>query len=115
MTCGTITIKKWEIFQHYKHRSPPWIRLYRKLLDPKETPWWRGLSDGASKFLMELWLLASESYGTVPYDCMMIAWKLRRPSTDIPRMRGWLEELASVKAIAVAGIDASADASEGAA
>lgn len=115
MTHGTITIKKWSDFQHYKHRSPPWIRLYRRLLDRKETPWYRGLSDGAFRFLVELWLLASENYGTVPYDTMMLCWKLNRPTSEIPKMRGWLEELASVKAIAVAGMDASTDASAGAA
>ena len=25
-----LAVKGWSEFQHYKHRKPPWIRLYRK-------------------------------------------------------------------------------------
>ncbi len=26
-------IAEWDKFQHYKHRNPPWIKLYGRLLD----------------------------------------------------------------------------------
>lgn len=31
-----IEITEWDRFQHYKHRNPPWIKLYSKLLDDDE-------------------------------------------------------------------------------
>ena len=29
----TLTPKDWGEFQHYKDRSPPWIKLHKKILD----------------------------------------------------------------------------------
>ena len=31
-----LTVRNWSDFQHYKDRSPPWIRLHRDLLDNYE-------------------------------------------------------------------------------
>lgn len=28
-----IGICDWDTFQHYKHRNPPWVKLYVKILD----------------------------------------------------------------------------------
>ena len=50
-------IKDWEIFQHFKDRRPPWIKLYRDLLDDPE---WHFLDAESAKILVMLWLLASE-------------------------------------------------------
>jgi hypothetical protein len=106
---GTITVKKWDTFQHYKHRSPPWIRFYRRILSPAETPWYRGVSDNGWRFLTELWLLASEGGGTVAFDTLLILRATNRPTTDKPFLDAALQELASTGAIALAGTDASAD------
>ena len=35
-----LRVKGWARFQHYRHRRPPWIRLYRSLLDD---PTWHDL------------------------------------------------------------------------
>ena len=72
-------IRNWETFQHYKHRSPPWIRLYRTLLD---NPEWFALPGGAAKLLVELWLMASEKDGELPASGTL-AWRLRRTSDDV--------------------------------
>jgi hypothetical protein len=32
----TIRIKNWAQFQHFKDRKPPWVKLYRDLLDDME-------------------------------------------------------------------------------
>lgn len=76
-----IIVRNWGKFQHYKKRNPPWIRLYRDLIDSHE---WRHLSDSAARLLIELWLLASEFEpgGRVPYDTMLLAWRTGRASTD---------------------------------
>lgn len=105
---GVIRIKNWKKFQNYKFRNPPWIRLYGDLLDPEETPWYRGLTDTGARFLFELWLLARRDKGVVPYDTLMILRDLHRPTSDKPLLDSALAELASVGAITLAGTDASA-------
>ena len=104
MTRGTIQINKWREYQHYKNRNPPWVKVHRSLLCQD---WYRGLSDGAARFLVELWLLASSHDGIVPYDSLMIARDTNRPSTDMLVIPKYLQELASTGAIILAGTDAS--------
>lgn len=106
---GTIRIKNWKRFQHYQHRNPPWIKLYRELLDPEKTPWYRGLSDNAARWLIELWLLASAHAGSVPYDSLMVLRETGRTTADKPFLNNALDELASAGAITVDGTDASAE------
>jgi len=59
-------IKNCSEFQHFKDRTPPWIKLYRYLLDDPE---WHALSGDDAKHLVMLWLIASEDkdmQGTLP-------------------------------------------------
>lgn len=71
-----IHIRNWEKFQHFKDRRPPWIKIYRELLDDPE---WYELPDKAAKVLVMLWLVASEDEhrtGTLP--CLKkLAFRLR--------------------------------------
>jgi len=60
-----IRIKNLEKFQHYKHRSPPWIRLHRSVL--RDHAFGR-LQDASKAHLMMLWLLATEYENKVPAD-----------------------------------------------
>ena len=69
----TLRIKGWEQFQHFKDRRPPWIKLYRDILDD---PDWHELSDKASKTLVMFWLIASESEGYLP-ELKKLAFRLR--------------------------------------
>jgi len=50
-------IRNWGKFQHFKDRRPPWIKLYRDILDDFD---WFSLDPAASKTLIMLWLIASE-------------------------------------------------------
>ena len=56
-------VKGWKKFQHFKDRKPPWIKLYRDLLDELE---WHELDPPAAKALVAIWLIASENEGFLP-------------------------------------------------
>lgn len=61
----TFSVKNFDRFQHYKDRSPPWIKLYNELLDDYEF----GLLPDATKMhLVAIWLLASRSENKIPFD-----------------------------------------------
>lgn len=67
-----ISIKNWEKFQHYKDRSPPWIKLHREILDDYE---FSSLSDEAKCHVMLIWVLASQNDNKLPADP---AWLKKR-------------------------------------
>jgi hypothetical protein len=50
--------KNWAIFQHYKDRCPPWIKLHRDLLNDRS---YMRLPIASKAIAPMLWLLASES------------------------------------------------------
>ena len=50
--------KNWAIFQHYKDRCPPWIKLHRDLLNDRV---YMRLPIASKAIAPMLWLLASES------------------------------------------------------
>ena len=85
-------IKNWSQFQHFKDRRPPWIKLYRDLLDDIE---WHELDPKASKVLVMLWLIASENEGILP-DAKRLAFRLRMSEKDvdnvISKLSHWLEQ-----------------------
>lgn len=76
-----IAPKNWREFQHYKDRSPPWIRLHRKLLDNRD---WHGLPVGSRALAPMLWLLASESVdGVIDADYGNLAFRLRTTEKEV--------------------------------
>jgi len=78
----TLRVKNWERFQHFKDRRPPWIKLYRDLLDDIE---WHHLDSGSAKVLVMLWLIASEDQqrqGTLP-GVAELAFRLRIPEKQL--------------------------------
>ena len=68
-----LRVKNWDKFQHYKKRSPPWIKLHRDLLSDYE---YSKLSDASRSHLIGIWLLAAGRDGTVPADADWIARRL---------------------------------------
>lgn len=66
-------VKNWAEFQHYKDRSPPWIKLHRGLLDNID---YALLDPVAAKCLPLIWLIASEYDGHVP-EIDILAFRLR--------------------------------------
>jgi hypothetical protein len=69
----TFSVANFEKFQHYRDRSPPWIKLYNELLDDYAF----GLLPDASKVhLVLIWLLASRSNNCLPFDPLWIAKRI---------------------------------------
>ena len=66
-------IRNWKKFQHFKDRRPPWVKLYRDILDDRA---WHKLSPEAAKTLVMLWLIASENDGWLP-EVEDLAFRLR--------------------------------------
>ena len=69
-------IKDFSRFQHFKDRTPPWVKLYRDILDD---PDWHALPPEAAKVLVMLWVIASEDEtkkGLLPED-KKLAFRLR--------------------------------------
>jgi len=77
-------IKNWDKFQHYKtgRGAPPWIKLYRDLLNDRE---WFSLAPEAAKFLISCWLLAAENDGCLP-DIDTLAFRLRLASKETVKL-----------------------------
>jgi hypothetical protein len=75
--------RNWAEFQHYKDRSPPWIRLHRKLLNNKD---FQRLPDASRALAPMLWLLASESLdGSINADADEISFQVRQPEEWVQR------------------------------
>lgn len=91
----TLIVKNWEEFQHYKGRNPPWVKVYKKLLDDPE---WFVLDGLASKVLVMCWLVASEHEGRLP-SVEKLAFRLRMGvkelSSILSTLSHWLEDDAS--------------------
>ena len=85
-------IKNWTKFQHFKDRRPPWVKLYRDILDDLE---WHELDPLAAKVLVMLWLIASENDGRVP-DNKTLAFRLRltevKTKEIVFKLSHWLEQ-----------------------
>jgi hypothetical protein len=72
---------RWNEFQHYKDRSPPWIRLHRKLLDDRE---FQRLPLASRALAPMLWLLASESKdGSFNGSVEELVFRLRQKESEI--------------------------------
>jgi hypothetical protein len=84
-------VKNWGKFQHFKDRRPPWIKLYRDILDDVE---WHDLSGDDAKALVMLWLIASEHGGVLP-SVRALSFRLRQSEeyvkSLIMRLEHWLE------------------------
>lgn len=70
-----LRVKNWAEFQHYKNRTPPWLKLHRGLLDDYD---WHRLPDASKALAPMLWLLASEyEDGVIDSTVEEIAFRLR--------------------------------------
>lgn len=75
------TVKNWQRFQHYSGRRPPWIKLYRDLLDDFE---FMSLSLASKALAPLIWLLASESDdGSFDGEIDRLAFRLRIDSKTL--------------------------------
>ena len=69
----TFHVKDFEKCQHYKDRSPPWIKLYNETLDDYE---FASLPDAGKFHLIAIWLLASRSGNRIPFDPVWVARRI---------------------------------------
>lgn len=77
----TITPKNWDTFQHYKDRSPPWIKLHKGLLDDFD---YQCLPVASRALAPMLWLLASEHPdGEIDADPKKLAFRLRMAEREV--------------------------------
>jgi len=85
-------IKNWSKFQHFKDRRPPWVKLYRDILDDVE---WFELDPKLAKILVMLWLIASEDEGRIP-NVKTLAFRLRlteiKTKEVLIKLSHWLEQ-----------------------
>jgi len=85
-------IRNWKKFQHFKDRKPPWVKLYRDVLDDLE---WFELDPLASKVLVMCWLIASEDDGKLP-PAKTLAFRLRMTEKQtidcLNKLSHWLEQ-----------------------
>lgn len=76
-----IVPKKWASFQHYKDRSPSWLKLHKSLLDDYD---FHSLQVASRALAPMLWLLASEyDEGKLPLDYDMISFRLRSTPKEV--------------------------------
>ena len=84
-------IRNWLRFQHFKDRRPPWIKLYRELLDDID---WHELDAESSKILVMLWLIASEDGGCISCDTKKLSFRLRisesKLKQSLTKLQNWL-------------------------
>ena len=77
----TAKVKNWAEFQHYKDRSPPWIKLHRGFLDDFD---FARLPIASKALAPMIWLIAAESKdGTVQIDAEFLAFRLRWSLEDV--------------------------------
>lgn len=90
-----LCVRNWARFQHYKGQdSPPWIKLYRDLLNDYE---FNQLSELERGRLMRIWLLAASDGGRIPNDSKWVAQKIGAKSLDLDSfiVAGFLEKVYS--------------------
>lgn len=101
-------VRNWEVFQHYKDRSPPWIKLHYDLLS-SET--WVMLDDSSRVLAIACMLIASRNEGNVPNNpayFKRVAYLNKKPNFNPLLEAGFLEK---VQALDTDTINQLADAS----
>lgn len=96
---AVLRVKKWDEFQHYKERNPPWIKLHKGYLDNYE---FQRLPVDSRALAPMIWLLASETKdGSIDYDLEKIGFRIRMSALEleaalVPLISGGFLELDGV-------------------
>lgn len=73
--------KNWTSFQHYRDRSPAWIKLHRELLDDFE---FHSMQVASRALAPMLWLLASQyEDGKIEYKPAKLAFRFRMSEKEL--------------------------------
>lgn len=105
-----IRVKGWDEFQHYKDRTPPWIKLHNSLLENYD---FECLPDASKAHLLCIWLLASRTNNKMPANPGWIEKKIGATSKvnlELLVSSGFLEEIQELQSVEH---DASAALQEG--
>lgn len=73
-----LLVKNWREHQHYKKRSPPWIKLHRAITEDYA---FAALKDKTKAHLILIWILAAGSEGRIPHDPLFIAKRINAAET----------------------------------
>lgn len=88
-----VRVHNWRKFQHYRDRSPPWIKVHRGLLNDYE---FGRLHDASKLHLMLIWVLAAELDNLLPADGIWLAMRIGvRDPVDVGALlaAGFLENV----------------------
>jgi hypothetical protein len=86
-----IVVKEWERYQHYKDRSPPWIKLHRTLLT---SPTWIMMDDASRVLAIAIMLLAAATGNKILADAAYIqrvAYLNKKPDWSKLAQIGFIE------------------------
>lgn len=91
MEVPTFSVVNWEKYQHYKDRTPPWIKLHAALLNNYD---FACLQDASKAHLVLIWVLASQMGNRIPADPVWLGRRLGATSPiDLAELqrRGFIE------------------------
>ena len=80
-------------FQHYKRRAPPWIKLHSSILENYE---FGRLQDASKMHLIAIWLLASRTDNTIPWDNTWVGQRINattKVNLEELQAAGFIEEI----------------------
>ena len=84
-----IQVRNWREFQHYRDRTPPWIKLYNELLDRYH---FMHLTSQQKWHLLGLWLLASKHANYIPLDLVWITKEIGATEpVELEPLARWIE------------------------
>lgn len=91
-----ISVARFNEYQHYKGRKPPWVKLYVKLIDPHSA--FNRLPPTTRYLFVALLLLAAEWDNAIPNQNELIASTLAIPTRNVReglaelKKGGWIKE-----------------------
>lgn len=100
-----LLVKNWRDHQHYKKRSPPWIKLHRAITEDYA---FAALKDKTKAHLILIWILAAGSEGKIPHDPAFIAKRINAAESVN------IEEMIAAGFLIPDGVDDSPPAPNGA-
>ena len=89
-----IVVPNWDRFQHYKDRTPVWLKLYLELRDSDE---WRRLSYAQRGLLVTIWMEFAATRGEIRTSWLAHRTGRRTPDTQVEALNdaGFIEFSAS--------------------
>jgi len=90
-----LSVPNFEKWQHYKDRTPPWIKLHRDLLRDYD---FNLLADATKAHLVLIWLLASQLENQIPDDAAFVQRMIGatlKPDLKLLVQKGFLIPVAS--------------------